>query len=268
MIKEYLARDLNLNKLYNAYLISTDEPCSAMGEILEFISNNFYQKQDALAHPDFMLVQKTEGNVKNIAVEQIRSLQKFLNKTSIISGYKTAIIYDADQMNINAANSCLKLLEDTSKDTYIFLITTNALALLPTIRSRCAKIKHNYNLAMSNSSGGVVKQIDDYYVRPLLKTTKIEEHLSYLKAFASKDRELWIEFTTNIQNLIVRICNKLTGQDVLLSDLEKQFLEQLIPVSINHLAKKYDELVKLTEDTINFDLELRASYILLIDTVK
>ena len=40
-------------------------------------------------------------------------------------------------MNINTVNSCLKLLEDTSKDTYIFLITTNIAAILPTIRSRC-----------------------------------------------------------------------------------------------------------------------------------
>ena len=110
-------------------------------------------------------------------------------------------------------------------------------------------------------------QIDDYYIRPLLKTTKIDEHLSYLKAFASKDRELWVEFTINIQNLMARICKKLTAQEVLLSPLEVQFLEQLMPVSVNHIGNKYVELIKLTEDTIYFDLELRASYILLLDLV-
>ncbi len=40
-----------------------------------------------------------------------------------------------------------------------------------------------------------------------------------------------------------------------------------MPVSVNHIGKKYEELIKLTEDTINFDLELRASYILLLDIV-
>ncbi|MFK7968519.1 MAG: DNA polymerase III subunit delta' [Rickettsiaceae bacterium] len=264
MIKEYLSRDLSLNKLYNTYLISVDDLDSAKQEVLEFISSNFYQHQNALTHPDFMLVQKMEGNVKNISVEQIRDLQNFLNKTSIISGYKTTIIYGADQMNINAVNSCLKLLEDTSKDTYIFLITNNVAAILPTIRSRCAKIKHNYVGAASNYFDGQDRQIDDYYIRPLLKTTKIDEHLSYLKAFSSKDRDLWIEFTTNIQILITRICKKITIQDVLLSPVEMQFLEQLVPLSVTHINNKYDELVKLTEDTIKFDLDLRASYILLV----
>ncbi len=262
MIKEYLIRDLNLNKLYNSYLISTDDVDSAMNEILEFIGDNFYQYQNALTHPDFMLVQKIEGNIKNISTSQIRNLQNFLNKTSIISGYKTAIIYNAEQMNINAATSCLKLLEDSLKDTYVFLITTNAAAILPTIRSRCAKIKYNYNLAVANISAK--KQIDDYYVRPLLKTTKIDEHLSYIKAFSSKDRELWIEFTTNVENLMVRIYKKLIGQNILLSPMEMQFLEQLMPVSVAHITNKYEQLIKLIENTIKFDLDLRASYILLI----
>ena len=82
MIKEYLSRDLDLNKLYNTYLISVDNPDSAMNEVLEFISSSFYQHQNTITHPDFMLVQKMEGNVKNISVEQIRGLQNFLNKTS------------------------------------------------------------------------------------------------------------------------------------------------------------------------------------------
>jgi len=267
MIKEYLVRDASLNKLYNAYLISVDNSDSAMSEVLEFISSHFYQHQNALTHPDFMLVQKMEGNVKNISVEQIRDLQNFLNKTSIISGYKTAIIFGADQMNINAENSCLKLLEDTSKDTYIFLITNNVAAISSTIRSRCAKIKYNYAGA-TNSCFDQNQQINDYYVRPLLKTTKIDEHLSYLKAFASKDRDLWIEFTANIQNLIARICKKIATHDVLLSPLEIQFLEQLMPVSVININNKYDELVKLTEDTINFDLDLRASYILLVKSMN
>ena len=52
MIKEYLVRDSSLNKLYNAYLISVDNSDSAMSEVLEFISSNFYQHQNALTHPD------------------------------------------------------------------------------------------------------------------------------------------------------------------------------------------------------------------------
>lgn len=266
MIKKYLAQALDFNKLYNSYLVGVDDVEAAMNEIVEFIGKAFYQDQNALRHPDFMLVRKIGDSAKNISMQQIRELQNFLNKTSIISGYKTAIIYGADQMNLNAANSCLKLLEDTPKNTYIFLITTNAAAILSTIRSRCRKITYNYNSTVPDSC--ISKQVDDYYVRPFLKTTKIDEHLAYLKDFSSKDRELWVKFTSNAQNLIVRVCKKLSGHEVALSPLEKKFLDQLMPVSISYLTKQYDKLVKLTDDTINFDLELRASYILLINIIN
>lgn len=266
MLKKYLAQALDLNKLYSVYLVDVDDVEAAINEIVEFIGKAFYQQQNAVSHPDFMLVKKIGDSAKNISMQQIRELQNFLNKTSIISGYKTAIICSADQMNINAANSCLKLLEDTPKNTYIFLITTNAAAILPTIRSRCRKITYNYNSAILSSC--VSKQVDDYYVRPFLKTTKIDEHLSYIKDFSTKDRELWVEFASNAQNLIARVCKKLSGHDVAFSPLEKKFLDQIMPVSVNYLTRQYDKLVKLTDDTINFDLELRASYILLINIVK
>jgi DNA polymerase-3 subunit delta' len=266
MIKEYLTQALDLNKLYNVYLVGVDDVEAARKEIIEFIGKAFYQQQNALSHPDFMLVEKSGNSAKNIAMQQIRELQNFLNKTSIISGYKTAIICGVDQMNLNAANSCLKLLEDTPKNTYVFLITTNAAAILPTIRSRCRKITYNYNSAVLGNFGS--KQVDDYYVRPFLKMTKIDEHLSYIKDFSTKDRELWVEFTSNAQNLIARICKNLSGHDIALSPLEKKFLDQIMPVSINYLTNRYDKLVKLTEDTINFDLELRASYILLINIMN
>ena len=130
----------------------------------------------------------------------------------------------------------IKLLEDTPKNTYVFLITTNAAAILPTIRSRCRKITYNYNSAVLGNFGS--KQVDDYYVRPFLKMTKIDEHLSYIKDFSTKDRELWVEFTSNAQNLIARICKNLSGHDVALSPLEKKFLEQK---RVFEILKKQDE---------------------------
>ena len=164
-------------------------------------------------------------------------------------------------MNLSAANSCLKLLEEPSLNTYIFLIAADTASILPTIRSRCAKLKYNYyidNLAAE-------KPIDDYYIRPLLKTTKIDGHLSYIKALSFKDRQLWSELTNNAQSLILKVCKKLIDQNISLSALEAEFLEQLMPISANHLIRKYEVLVKLTEETVNFDLELRASYILLVE---
>ena len=289
MIKTYLARDLELNKLRNAYLISADDSPKALNQVTDFLSKAFYQNQEVLTHPDFMLVQKHEGNIKNISVDQIRDLQSFLYKTSVISGQKTAVIYNAELMNINASNSCLKLLEDTPSNTYIFLITSHLASIIPTIRSRCTKL-HFLNPAKEElpAKEGVFveksqhktetgsdyigslelenayfksKAVDDYYVIPFLQDTNIEKHLEYLKDFGNKDRTLWIEFTTNLQILIVRIFQKLEGQNLALSDLEKRILKQVC--FKRKLLDVYDRVVKLTNDTITFDLDLRASYLLL-----
>lgn len=58
MIKEYLAQALDLNKLYSVYLVDVNDVEAAMNEIVEFIGKAFYQQQNTLRHPDFMLVKK------------------------------------------------------------------------------------------------------------------------------------------------------------------------------------------------------------------
>jgi DNA polymerase-3 subunit delta' len=50
---------------------------------------------------------------------------------------KVAIVHEADRMNLNAANSFLKTLEEPPAHTTLILVTTHPYVLLPTIRSRC-----------------------------------------------------------------------------------------------------------------------------------
>ena len=56
--------------------------------------------------------------------------------------------HSADNLNSNAANSLLKILEEPKKNTYFFLISHQPSLLLPSIKSRCLKISlinHNFN---------------------------------------------------------------------------------------------------------------------------
>ena len=46
MIKEYLTQALDLNKLYNVYLVGVDDVQAARNEIIEFIGKAFYQQQN------------------------------------------------------------------------------------------------------------------------------------------------------------------------------------------------------------------------------
>ena len=117
-------------------------------------------------HPNIKIIEKEidskTGKIKtNITIDQIRRLKTFLNSTSIIQNSSKIVIIDsADYLNISSANSMLKILEEPKENTYIFLISNQISLLLPTIRSRCLKIKFNtHNL--TNFTNIIKNNIDE-----------------------------------------------------------------------------------------------------------
>jgi DNA polymerase-3 subunit delta' len=88
------------------------------------------------SHPDFYLLQPQEKS-KFIKVVQIRSLCESVAKTSQQGGWKVAIIFPAEAMNIAASNALLKSLEEPEPNTLIILVSSRLSAIPMTIRSRC-----------------------------------------------------------------------------------------------------------------------------------
>jgi DNA polymerase-3 subunit delta' len=74
---------------------------------------------------------------KEIRVDEIRELAKFIHLSAADGGYRVIIVDDADVLNTAAANALLKMLEEPPKNTVILLISHQPSGLLPTIRSRC-----------------------------------------------------------------------------------------------------------------------------------
>lgn len=89
---------------------------------------------------DFFAVEPADGK-KIIAVAQIRTLIDALALTSHSGGRRVVIIEPADAMNISAANSLLKTLEEPPGDTVLMLVTARAARLPQTIRSRCRQLR-------------------------------------------------------------------------------------------------------------------------------
>lgn len=92
------------------------------------------------AHPDFMSITLLEDK-QAILIDQIRELNYFLGLSRSYSLRRVVIIAPAERMNINAANSLLKSLEEPAPDTHILLLTAHPAVLLPTIRSRCQRAR-------------------------------------------------------------------------------------------------------------------------------
>jgi DNA polymerase III subunit delta' len=81
-----------------------------------------------------------EEESDSIKVDQVRSLQPFIEKTSLHQGKKIVIFRLAEQMNVAASNALLKMLEEPQGNSLLILLTENSSLLLPTIVSRCQRL--------------------------------------------------------------------------------------------------------------------------------
>ena len=90
-------------------------------------------------HPDHTFIEPEESG-KQIKIEQIRRLKDKQELTPTVAKWKTVIISPAENMNINASNSLLKLLEEPQNNTFLLLITAKTEQLPITILSRCQKL--------------------------------------------------------------------------------------------------------------------------------
>ncbi len=87
-------------------------------------------------------VDEKTGKMKSaITVDEVRRAGRFFSQTSGTGNWRIVIIDPADDMNRNAANAILKILEEPPKRALFLLISHAPGKLLPTIRSRCLPLK-------------------------------------------------------------------------------------------------------------------------------
>lgn len=92
------------------------------------------------SHPDLFVLEPEEEKTE-IKVDHVRELSEFMALTPALGKYKVIIIDSANNLNNNAANALLKLLEEPQDNTFFFLICHSLVSLLPTIKSRCRQLK-------------------------------------------------------------------------------------------------------------------------------
>lgn len=97
------------------------------------------------SHPGLMVLkrgvnEKTGKLMTELSVGEVRRLAGFFGMTSGAGGWRVAIVDTADDMNTNAANALLKLLEEPPGRAMLILLANRPGQLLPTIRSRCQRL--------------------------------------------------------------------------------------------------------------------------------
>ncbi len=94
------------------------------------------------AHPDLFALRRgftKDGKnlMSEISVGEARKLVNFFTTTAGEGGWRIAIVDTADDLNTNAANALLKVLEEPPPRSLFLILSSAPKRLLPTIRSRC-----------------------------------------------------------------------------------------------------------------------------------
>ena len=85
--------------------------------------------------------EKRKRHKQMITVDEVRKLKSFFSLTATDGGRRIAIVDAADELNTNAANALLKILEEPPENAVLLLIAHQPSRLLPTIRSRCRELR-------------------------------------------------------------------------------------------------------------------------------
>jgi DNA polymerase-3 subunit delta' len=75
-----------------------------------------------------------------ITVDETRETISFFGSTAAVDGWRICIVDTVDELNSNAANALLKVLEEPPQQSLFLLISNAPARVLPTILSRCRKL--------------------------------------------------------------------------------------------------------------------------------
>ena len=269
LLKEFFKSSVNKNQFFHH---------------LNLIDNN--------SHPNIRyLIRDYDDKLKKektvISVDQIRKLNNFFYESTLNDLPKFIIIDSADDLNINASNSLLKILEEPRNKTYIFLVSHQLSSLLPTIRSRCLKFvfkNHNFEtfkmilkdkidinneeslkffFDISNASPGIALRLQDeeiYHLyddilNSLIEKEPLSQHNIDLSSRISKfDNDKFKIFLSLLKFILINLNKIKLGINIL-----EQYLSKNI-VLLENVSKKISKtlIFQRLEYLINNENDLFA----------
>ncbi len=103
-----------------------------------------FRRVAAGGHADLHTVTRTEddrGRLRTeIVVGDVREAGGFLGLTAAEGGWRVVVVDSADEMNRNAANALLKVLEEPPRHALLLLVSHAPGRLPATVRSRCRRL--------------------------------------------------------------------------------------------------------------------------------
>ena len=127
------------------YLLSNNEENKYLINDFKINKKNVsYKLMSNKTHPNFFLLQNNLF-AEDIKIDQVRSLLRFLSKSTFSRNVKIVMIDNAEYLNLNSSNALLKALEEPNNSTFFFIIQNSSSKILNTIKSRCIEFKFFFN---------------------------------------------------------------------------------------------------------------------------
>lgn len=244
-----LKNALQKNKISHAYLIETNNYTLSFPFALAFAKALQCPKKltnknncgkctqcDRINNGNFSEIKIIEPDGLFIKKEQLSDLQKEFSTKSIESNYKIYIIKNAEKLNISAANSILKFLEEPEENIIAILVANNRYKVIDTILSRCQIIS--------------LKKFDDEVV---------DEDIINLVSIICDSRRSFLE----INKLMEIIPDRLTALEKL-KEVEKLLFSKVNDKYLNLNSEKVVSIISIIERVLE-RLEFNVNYKLIID---
>ena len=255
-VYKMIKNSIKKNKCSHAYIIETNGCKDALDFSLSFAkymfcghSNEEEKKEECLVchqidnnnyvdlkiiNPDGMWIKKN----------QIIDLENEFKNSSLLGNKKIYIINNAHQLNVTAANTMLKFLEEPKSNITAILIVDNIYNLLPTIISRCQVLSLN-NEKKQNNYVNIEKNITEEVVE-----NQIENCVNFINYFEINKLEticrtnsLWFKYFKEKEQMIL-------GLTIML-DFYKKVLDYKYNIENGNFIK-YEEIIKMiSKQTVN-----------------
>jgi DNA polymerase-3 subunit delta' len=111
-------------------------------------ANPVFRRVAANSHADLLTIErvfneKTRRMRTQIAVDDVRKINGFMSLTPAEGGWRVVVVDGAEELNQASANALLKVLEEPPARAVLLLVCAAPGRLLPTIRSRCRRLRLN-----------------------------------------------------------------------------------------------------------------------------
>ena len=224
-------------------------------------------------HPNFISLD-SESPLKNIKIDNVRNIIKFLNKSTYSTDFKIVLIDNVENLNIYSSNSLLKSLEESGNKTFFFIIHDSSHKISYTIKSRSLDFKIFFNPSQKEKI--LYKLLLQYEVS--LSPDKYNQFLYFsspgnILKFLMTFRD---DLINDPKSCILQLSNKYKKNN----DPELlNFISLLIELFYTNLAKKNKNnlnyyffnkfnLIKQIDDMKKYNLDKKNLFFTLINTLE